>query len=194
VAGARWPLHDLVSAYLDPAQCAAVWEATDREIRSTFAELSPPVAGAAEVIERVGRDYRLGLIANQGAECRAWLDSLGWLDRFEVVVLGEERGVFKPDPSLFRSALEQAGVSPDHALMVGDRLDNDVAPAASLGMATAWVRWPSRLAKGWPRGDDPEALAYLASLERLSFRAAADGPPGTPSIVLETIAGLIDVL
>jgi 5'-nucleotidase len=192
VAGSRWPLFEVVSAYLDQGRCAAVWEATAREVRSGFAALSPPVAGAATVIERVGLRYHLGLIANQGAECRARLDALGWLDRFEVVVFGEERGASKPDPSLFRSALAEAGVAPEQAWMVGDRLDNDVAPAAALGMATAWIRWPRRAAKGWPAGDDPEAMDYLASLERSSSRAAADESRVTPTIALDTIAELFD--
>ena len=55
--------------------------------------------------------------------------------------------------------------------MIGDRLDNDIAPAADLGMITAWIRWPRRAAKGW-RPDDPEAIAYRDSLERSSASAA----------------------
>jgi FMN phosphatase YigB (HAD superfamily) len=194
VSGSRWPLFDVVSTYLDDAHCRAVWEASTREIRAGFASLSPPVAGADAVLERLGPHYRFGLIANQGAECRAWLDALGWLGRFEVVAFGEELGIFKPDPALYRAALARGGVAPDRALMVGDRLDNDVAPAAALGMATAWVRWPRRAAKGWPTVDDPEALAYLASLERGAALAEADEARVTPTIALETIAGLVDAL
>src|SRR5437868_3323302 len=142
VAGSRWPVHEVVSAYLDETRCAAVWEATAHEIRAAFAALSPPVVGAAALIDRLAAHHRLGLIANQGGECRAWLAALGWLDRFEVVAFSEELGVSKPDPALFRHALAIAGVAPAQTLMVGDRLDNDIAPAAALGMATAWVRWP----------------------------------------------------
>jgi HAD superfamily hydrolase (TIGR01549 family) len=194
VAGSRWPLFDVVSTYLDDSHCGAVWEATAREIRAGFAALSPPVAGADAVLERLGRHYRLGLIANQGAECRAWLDALGWLGRFDVVAFSEDLGIFKPDPALYRPALARAGVAPEHALMVGDRLDNDIAPAAALGMATAWIRWPRRPAKGWPTGDNPEALDYLASLERAAARAGADEARVTPTIALDTIADLVDAL
>jgi FMN phosphatase YigB (HAD superfamily) len=204
VAGARWPLFEMASAYLGPVGCASVWEATAREVRASFDALSPPIAGAGALVERIGRRYRLGLIANQGAECRSRLEALGWLGHFEVVAFGEEQGVCKPDPSLFRSALDLAGVPAGGALMVGDRLDNDIAPAAALGMATAWIRWPRRAAKGWPAGhgvewdngdeDDDQALAYLASLERIALRAARGGARVTPTIALETLDGLAEAL
>jgi HAD superfamily hydrolase (TIGR01509 family) len=193
-AGDRWPLASVVAKYLGEAERAAVWEASERAIRGKFAGLSPPVPGALAAIERLGRHYHLGLIANQGAECRAHLAALGWLDRFEVVAFSEERGHFKPDAGLFRHALGQAGVAPEESLMVGDRLDNDIAPAAGLGMATAWVRWLVRRAKGWPTGDDREALAYLASLERGAARASALHPHVAPTIVSDTLSALEEVL
>ena len=59
--------------------------------------------------------------------------------------------------------------------MVGDRIDNDLVPAAGLGLATAWVRWPVREAKGW-RPLDPEAVAYRDSLERAQGRVSSFRP------------------
>ena len=46
----------------------------------------------------------------------------------------------KPDPRIFETALEKAGCPPHEAVMIGDRLDNDVAPAKALGMKTVRVR------------------------------------------------------
>jgi HAD superfamily hydrolase (TIGR01509 family) len=191
----RWIFFDVGNVlldedYLDAAASGSVWEASERAIRAEFAALSPPVQGALAVIERLGRHYRLGLIANQGAECRAHLAALGWLDRFEVVAFSEELSHFKPDPALFRHALAQADVAPEESLMVGDRLNNDIAPAAALGMATAWIRWPVRAAKGWPIGDDREAHAYLASLGRGAARASALHSQVRPTIVCDTIGRL----
>ena len=51
-AGSRWPLYDVVSRYLDEAGCLGAWEAASREIRANFAELSPPIPGADELIRR----------------------------------------------------------------------------------------------------------------------------------------------
>ena len=46
----------------------------------------------------------------------------------------------KPDPRLFHLSLNRAGCPADEALMVGDRLDNDIAPAKAVGMQTVWIR------------------------------------------------------
>jgi HAD superfamily hydrolase (TIGR01549 family) len=173
--GSRWPVFEAVAPVLGEKGCADVWEATAREVRERFAALSPLIPGAVELVDRLGRDYRLGLIANQGREGRDRLASLGLLDRFEVVAFSEELGLFKPGPALYQHALDRSGARAGECLMIGDRLDNDVAPAMGLGMAGAWLRWPRRAAKGWDP-IEPEARAYLASLERLAARVSDPAP------------------
>lgn len=50
-----------------------------------------------------------------------------------------ERVMGKPSPTGYRIALEVAGVPPDRALMIGDRLETDILGAQALGMDTALV-------------------------------------------------------
>ncbi|HEV3164550.1 MAG TPA: HAD family hydrolase [Isosphaeraceae bacterium] len=164
-AGSAWPVYETVSAYLDSDACADVWATVEREVEERYAELSPLIPGAAELVDWLAARFGLGLIANQGRACRERLADLGLLARFEVVAFSEEESIAKPDPGLFQRAIERAGAEPSRCLMVGDRLDNDLEPAARLGMATAWVLWPRREAKGWQPGD-PEAMAYVRSLDR----------------------------
>jgi HAD superfamily hydrolase (TIGR01549 family) len=188
-AGARWPLHEIVSPILDHATSTAVWNETDRELRSRFDELSPVVPHAEALVDRLANRYRLGLIANQGRECRARLNAVRLLDRFDVIAFSEERGAYKPDSALFELALRESGAAPAECLMVGDRLDNDTAPAARLGLRTAWIRWPRRTAKGWAPAD-PRAIAYRDSLERISARAADRYHDFRPTITVDTIGEL----
>jgi FMN phosphatase YigB (HAD superfamily) len=62
------------------------------------------------------------------------------LDRaFDVWGVSDDVGLEKPDPRLFAHTLSVAGTEPALSVMVGDRLDYDVRPAASLGMRTVWV-------------------------------------------------------
>jgi FMN phosphatase YigB (HAD superfamily) len=193
LAGSPWPLFEVVSAELDPGQVAETWESADREARARFAELSPAVPGSGPLVERLGDRFLLGLIANHPRECRARLAELGLLEQFAVVALGEEEGLAKPDASLFRRALERAGVEPSECLMVGDRLAHDIAPAAGLGMATAWVRWPRREAKGWhPR--DPEPLAYLRALERIAAFTNAPRETVRPTLAVDEVAQLASAI
>lgn len=61
------------------------------------------------------------------------------LDRFvDQYVLSFERGVQKPNPAIFRAALDALGSSPERTLMVGDRASHDGA-AVGLGMPTLLV-------------------------------------------------------
>ena len=57
-----------------------------------------------------------------------------------VVAASAELGVAKPDKRIFQYALETAGCFAGNAVMIGDRLDNDIYPAIEMGMKTVWVR------------------------------------------------------
>lgn len=86
-----------------------------------------------------GRGYRIGVIANQSAGTADRLRAWGLLMHIDLVVASAEAGVVKPDPAIFRMAMEQAGCAPGEAVMIGDRLDNDIAPAKAVGMRTVWL-------------------------------------------------------
>ena len=112
------------------------------------------------------RGYKLGVIANQnhGAELR--LKNWNLLHFFEVIAASSELGMAKPDSAFFEWALKQADCCPQNAVMVGDRMDNDIAPANRLGMHSV------RLKRGLgayhePQSDDevPEyTISMLAEL------------------------------
>ena len=60
-------------------------------------------------------------------------------------------GAAKPDPRLFRAALEQTGSAPRQSLHVGDEPYLDVQAARAAGMSAVWVnraerQWPAELA------------------------------------------------
>lgn len=86
------------------------------------------------------RGYRLGIIANQPLGSEERLAGFGLRDFFEVICASAEEGIAKPDPEIFRRALTRAGCAPAEAVMIGDRTDNDIAPAHALGMQTILIR------------------------------------------------------
>ena len=104
--------------------------------------------GAAETLEKLKPRYHLGIIANQNPGTEERLKAYGIHHFFDVIIASAEAGLDKPDPEIFRLALREAGCMPDEAFMVGDRLDNDIEPAAGLGMHTVWVKQGS-----FARGD-----------------------------------------
>lgn len=106
-------------------------------------ELEKLYPESKEVLQALHGRYKLGIIANQSAGTEERLVQFGIRDYFDVVVASAEAGVAKPDKRIFELALSQAGCSAREACMVGDRLDNDIVPAAEMGMSTVWVR------QGW---------------------------------------------
>ena len=96
--------------------------------------------GVGPLLKRLSDRHSLGLIANQSPGLDARLKAFGIGDCFSVVVSSGDWGINKPNPQLFQDAMTWAACTPDQAVMVGDRLDNDIAPAQSLGMKTVWVR------------------------------------------------------
>lgn len=96
----------------------------------------------AEEILRYLRDkgYLISVIANQGLGTEKRLENWGIRKYFDSVTASAEEGVAKPDLEIFRRALNKAGCSAGNSVMIGDRLDNDIAPAKSLGMRTVWIK------------------------------------------------------
>ena len=86
------------------------------------------------------KGFRLGVIANQSAGTADRLCNHGWRGEFSICVSSTEEGLRKPDPAIFRLALDRAGCRADQAVMIGDRLDTDIAPAKAIGMATVRIR------------------------------------------------------
>ncbi len=57
-----------------------------------------------------------------------------------AVRTSDEWGVQKPEPEFFARVAELSGVAPEEIAYVGDRLDNDVLPAADAGMRPILLR------------------------------------------------------
>ena len=65
---------------------------------------------------------------------------MGIAKYIRLSISSAEEGVAKPDSAIFRLALERASCFAENAVMIGDRLDNDIIPAKHLGMHTIWVK------------------------------------------------------
>ena len=95
---------------------------------------------AKACLEKLHTAYRIGIIANQEPGLVQRLETFGVMESIDIVVSSAEEGVSKPDSRIFEIALEKSGCAPQNAVMIGDRIDNDIVPAKKLGMKTIWVR------------------------------------------------------
>jgi FMN phosphatase YigB (HAD superfamily) len=96
----------------------------------------------------------IGILSDYPAAAK--LAALG-LDADHVICANDKAiGLLKPNPRGLQSILEEAAVSPQRTVVIGDRVDRDGAVAARIG-ARALIR-SARLIKGWQtfaRFDDP---------------------------------------
>lgn len=76
----------------------------------------------------------LGVVSNFEEWLERLLEQLGVRAYFGVRVISGVEGLEKPDPRIFRLAMERAGVEPANAVYVGDNPELDVEPALALGM------------------------------------------------------------
>ncbi len=146
----------------DPALAARL-AAAYHEHRRARCRPFPDTVAALERLRAAG--VALAVVTN-GTERhqRAKLDAAGLTGMFEVVVTSGAAGASKPDPRIFRIALEAVGCDPAGAAMVGDHPLRDVAGAQRSGLRGVWCDREG----GDPRGVLPDAriddLAGLAAL------------------------------
>jgi 2-haloacid dehalogenase len=106
----------------------------------------PPFADTREALNRLHLRYKLMVVSNVDRASFARTQKLLGVT-FDAVVTAEEVSAYKPDPRMFRRALEVAatlGAAPQQILHVAQSLYHDHVPAKALGLSTVWVRRPSR--------------------------------------------------
>ncbi|MBI4718630.1 MAG: HAD family hydrolase [Planctomycetes bacterium] len=117
----------------------------------------PDALGVVERLHRAG--LKLGVISNTfvpGFAIDAFLLQEGLLGYFPVRIYSSEVRYMKPDPKIFRMALDQLGVPARRAAFVGDNVRKDIWGAARVGMKTVLVRRSGR--RPWV-GAPPDAFA-----------------------------------
>ena len=68
------------------------------------------------------------------------MEKHGILKFIDIVIASAEEGIEKPDRKIFELALSRADCRPENAVMIGDRVDNDIIPAKKMGMKTVRVK------------------------------------------------------
>jgi HAD superfamily hydrolase (TIGR01549 family) len=129
-------------------------------------ELEAPYEGAEQTLRTLSSRYGIGVIANQSAGTQERLTKWGLMPFISICLSSTEAGLEKPDPAIFQLALSRAICRPSQAVMIGDRLDNDVRPARLQGWKTI------RIAQGFARFQSPrdsfdEADVTIANVKEL---------------------------
>lgn len=168
-------------------------ELLDRILTSQFASDSwEPYPDVEPMLREVrGLDgIRIGIVSDWGSNLRSILGDLQLDRHFDFVLPSGAVGVAKPNPAFYQLALDEAGVAPDEALMVGDSYRADVRGAWGAGMDAVWLdrnEGKSITPSDEPRPNDVRRIASLDELPDIvrgggplpRGEGVATGPPST---------------
>lgn len=141
--------------------------ARGRRVAERFvADVERVVARNRPLLETLARRYRLGVVSNFYGNLEAVCESVGLSPLFGAFADSERVGAEKPDPKIFRAALDALGASPKTAVYVGDLLRRDAEGARRAGLAFIWIA---------AQGAEADAGAHIA--------ASVGGLPGLAGLL-----------
>lgn len=110
--------------------------------------------------DRISEHYKIGILSNGHSwRIRSMLEAVGLRTKVDAVLVSGEWPFRKPDAEMFTTMASLLDMDPSSCMMVGDRLDNDVIGARSVGMGTLLLR----------RRSDETSSKPHASAEKASF-------------------------
>jgi putative hydrolase of the HAD superfamily len=119
---------------------------TRAQVHEEFCRVDPekflrPDSQLAELMERLSRHYRLGMITNlRKIQVLKTLNALGVNPAlFEVLIGEDDVKEIKPNIEPFKKALKLLAESPGNCAYVADSVDKDLKPAKIVGMKTILV-------------------------------------------------------
>ena len=121
------------------------------------------IPGARQtVVDLRARGYRVAVVSNSDGTVSESLEAAGFGGLFELVIDSTNVGISKPDPGIFRIALDALEVAARDAWYVGDSPYHDIGGARAAGLAAAVLIDP--LALGAPDQLSVRSIAELPDL------------------------------
>jgi HAD superfamily hydrolase (TIGR01549 family) len=99
-------------------------------------DLYPDVRPCLRALKEAG--YFVGIAGNQTTRAGRFLRELNL--PCDVLATSDDWGVTKPDVAFFSKLIAVSGHQPSEIAYVGDRIDNDLLPAATAGLRTVFVK------------------------------------------------------
>lgn len=92
-----------------------------------------------EIVEKLGKKYRLGVITNGSSYSQhAKLENTGLKKYFECVFVSGDYGIHKPNKEIFLMAAKEMNLKPEEIAFIGDTYATDILGAHRAGMYPVW--------------------------------------------------------
>jgi HAD superfamily hydrolase (TIGR01509 family) len=134
--GRHWTFRAMYGGLgLDESACETLVGRIDKTHaeRHVWCRADPEAAHVVEELKRAG--LLVAVISNtEDGRARDSLEAAGLAERFDLIIDSHLVGFKKPDPAIFRHALERLNVEPKEAAFVGDSYAHDALAARAVGM------------------------------------------------------------
>ncbi|MEJ2120855.1 MAG: HAD family hydrolase [Alphaproteobacteria bacterium] len=138
-----------------------------RRVADRFiADSRAALARNAAVLARLAKRYQLGIVSNFYGNLNAVCRDTGIEPHIAVAIDSTQAGEEKPNPGIFRAALDRIQVQPTDCIFVGDSLPRDRTGARNVGMPFIWVASPEARRQSGTTSDD-RIVASIAELEEV---------------------------
>jgi len=130
-------------------------------IYRTVPRARPGLLTTLQTMREAGQ--KQALITHANVEWTDWkIDSLGIRDWFDTILIADENG--HKGAEHWTSAMARSGLLPRECLVVGDNLNGDVIPAATLGARRVWMPSPWSVYRD---GVVPEGTVQIGEFDEL---------------------------
>jgi HAD superfamily hydrolase (TIGR01549 family) len=99
-------------------------------------DLYPDARPCLQALKNAG--YFVGIAGNQTTRAGRFLRELNL--PCDILATSDDWDVTKPSPDFFAKLIEVTGRPANEIAYVGDRIDNDIHPAAAAGLFTVWIK------------------------------------------------------
>jgi putative hydrolase of the HAD superfamily len=139
--------------------------------RTRYMQSWREVRGATALLLALRPQVRIGIVSNNLArEQHDKLRFCGFDRHLDAILISEEAGVAKPDPAIFRQALERLSAGAEETVMIGDAWATDIAGARAAGVRAIWFN-PAATPRpeAWHDVEEIQALEPVSAVLSVVF-------------------------
>jgi len=93
-----------------------------------------------DILKKLKRDFKLAIVSNFYGNLKSVLKELSIHHLFNSIIDSTVVNVRKPNPEIFKIAVNSLELNSNECIIIGDSYDRDIIPAKLIGCKTIWLK------------------------------------------------------
>lgn len=111
----------------------------EKIINQLYNDVKNTIAQSKQILTKLKQNNKIAVVSNFYGNLETVLKEFEINKLFDTIIDSTIVGFRKPNPQIFKIAIEQLRIDPKQITVVGDSYNNDIIPSHSLGMKTIWL-------------------------------------------------------